>query len=160
MAKVFISHKSQDAVIAKSIYDRLAYNHGIEAYLDVIDAALLKPGEDIAVHIQNEMGKCTQLLAVVSQATQGSWWVPWEIGIASEKDFPLATFVSGSADIPDYLKKWPYLRTTVDVDRYAAASKSADTNFVVQKRVLNEGVARFRSTRQFYTDLKKSLGQA
>lgn len=159
MAKIFISHKSQDAIIAKSIYDRLVNIHRLEAYLDVIDSALSRSAEDLAAHIQGEMGKCTQLLAVVSQTTQLSWWVPWEIGMATEKDFPLATFVNGTADVPDYLKKWPYLRTLNDVDSYAAASKNADQRFRVQKSIASDGIARVRSTSAFFSELRAALRQ-
>jgi hypothetical protein len=159
MAKIFISHQSRDSVLATSLATRLKVNHGLECYLDVIDPGI-KRGEDLAAHIQAELTKCTQLLAVVSEATRTSWWVPWEIGVATEKDYPLATYSSGTELPPEYLRKWPYLRTMGELDLYAAASKAADSSFVVQKRAnLNEETARVRSTRTFYADLRKSLGQ-
>jgi len=134
--------------------------HRIESYLDVFDVNAAGTGDALADHVKAEMGNCTQLLAVVSQATQGSWWVPWEIGIATEKDYPLATYVGGGAvSLPDYLRKWPYLQTHVDLDRYAAASKAAANDFEIKKRHLTEDVARIRSTKEFHRVLKSSLGQ-
>lgn len=160
MIKVFLSHQSADALTATRIQQRLKNLHSIESYLDVIDPYIGRPGEDLAAHIRAQMGTCTQLLAVVSEATQSSQWVPWEIGVATEKDYPLATFTAGNALPPEFLRKWPYMRTDAELDQYALASKIARTTFV-QKRsaTLNESVARGSSTREFYATLRRGLGQ-
>jgi hypothetical protein len=159
MAKVFITHHSTDSLLAGRIANRLKINHGMDSYLDVIDPYIGKNGEDLALHIQVEMSKCTQLLAVISQATQASQWVPWEIGVATEKDFPLATFSGGNVLPPEFLRKWPYLRTDHDLDQYARASKAAEISFVQKRATLAEGAARVRSTREFFTTLRAGLGQ-
>lgn len=90
--KIFISHQQTDSVLASRLASRLKINHGIASYLDAIDPDVGKSGDSLADHVKDELGKCTQLLAVVSAATQKSWWVPWEIGMATEKDFPLDIF--------------------------------------------------------------------
>jgi hypothetical protein len=156
--KVFISHQKADTEIALHISQRLKYIHSIDSYVDVIDTSIGN-GEDLALHIQVQMDKCTQLIAVVSEATKTSWWVPWEIGVASEKDFPLATYSSGQLLPPEYLRKWPYLRSDEDIDSYARASKSANKSFNQRRSSLNEQVARIRSTREFYSTIRKSLNQ-
>ena len=82
--KVFISHKNTDSPIARDLareFERLQ----VPVYLDTIDAALSKPGYDLAEYILSALRQCTHLLAVVSPATKDSWWVPWEIGAASER---------------------------------------------------------------------------
>lgn len=159
MVKVFLSHQSSDSALASRIAARLRLHHGIESYLDVIDPNFAKKGEDLALHIQTEMAKCTQLLAVVSEATRQSQWVPWEIGVATEKDYPLATFSAGSSLPPEFLRKWPYLRTDADLDAYARRSNAAERSYLEKRRVLNEGVARVRSTSEFYSGLRADLGQ-
>ncbi|UYK72917.1 toll/interleukin-1 receptor domain-containing protein [Xanthomonas sacchari] len=156
--KVFISHQRADSDLSAHIARRLKIYHSIDSYLDLIDVSIDR-GEDLALHIQNELGKCTQLLAVISEATRTSWWVPWEIGVATEKDFPLATFSGGTSLPPEYLRKWPYLRSDADLDKYADSSKRASQSFAIKRATLNEGVARVRSTREFFIDLRKSLGQ-
>lgn len=158
MIKVFLSHQSADSALAVSISRRLWDVHNIDSYLDVIDPNVRR-GEDLADHIQAEMGKCTQLLAVVSEQTRSSWWVPWEIGVATEKDYPLATFSGGSSLPPEYLRKWPYLRNMNDLDHYANASKSGERILVQKRATLNEATARVVSTRNFYSTLRSSLGQ-
>lgn len=157
--KIFISHQQVDTELALSLSRRLLTVHGISTYLDVIDPVVSSSGDMLADHVRDELGKCTQLLAVISEATKGSWWVPWEIGIATEKDFPLATYAGGYSTIPEYLRKWPYLRSATDLDMYVAASKAAANDFQIKRSYLVEATARSRSTKEFYRVLKGSLGQ-
>jgi hypothetical protein len=159
MIKVFLSHQSTDSVTAARIAQRLRINHSIDSYLDVIDPFIGHRGEDLAAHIRTEMSKCTQLLAVVSEATKNSQWVPWEIGVATEKSYPLATFLAGNATAPEFLRKWPYLRSDLDVDRYAQASKSAQNVLIRKRATLNESGARAQATPDFFKTLRSSLGQ-
>lgn len=147
-------------MLAFTIQSYLKNTHGIGCYLDVIDPKF-NNGEDIAAHVRRELDQCTQLLAVVSEATKESWWVPWEIGVATEKDFPLATF-GGDVDLPEYLMKWPYLRSFSDLDKYAEASKEASKRVVVtgmESASSRETVFRADATKHFYKTLRAKLGQ-
>lgn len=157
--KIFISHQRADSALALRISNRLRDVHRIASYLDVIDPEATDKGDTLADLIRARLGTCTQLLAVVSEATRASWWVPWEIGVASEKEYPLATFSGGGVKPPEYLQKWPYLRTDAELDLYATASKARSTEFAAMETYLNESVARERSTKQFYRTLRASLGQ-
>lgn len=159
MAKVFLSHQSADSTLAAAIERRLRIVHGIESYLDVIDPYITRAGEDLARHIQLQMSRCTQLLAIVSDTTRNSQWVPWEVGVATEKDFPLATYSTGTSLPPEFLRKWPYLRTEADIDAYATASKLADRSFVTKRMTINESMARRDSTADFFSNLRSALGQ-
>jgi hypothetical protein len=129
--------------------------------LDTIDSQLVKDGPELADYIRAQMARCTQLLAIISQLTQQSWWVPWEIGVATEKERPLASFVSEQAKLPSYLQKWPYLRTLDDVDKYAEVSKQIRTtlNESVRMRTKTETAARASAFRDFHRVLKSRLGQ-
>jgi len=157
--KIFISHQKADSEVAKAVEARLRINHRIDSYVDVIDTNLARSGESLGDYSRREMGNCTQLIAVVSGNTKNSWWVPWEIGIATEKDFPLATFLGDNTPPPEYLQKWPYLRSLSDVDQYAKASTAADNTFRVRKSTLTEESARRESTSDFFRTLRASLGQ-
>lgn len=159
MIKVFLSHQSADSTTAASVARRLKTYHDIDSYLDVIDPYVGRPGEDLAAHIRGEMSRCTQLLAVVSDATNASQWVPWEIGVATEKDFPLATYAAGWAMPPEFLRKWPYLRSDADLDQYARASKGARRVLVEKRATFGDSAARATSTRDFFTTLRAGLGQ-
>jgi hypothetical protein len=157
--KVFISHQKADSEIAGAVAARLHQTHQIDCYVDIIDSNLLKSGESLGEYLRREMGKCTQLIAVVSTNTRLSSWVPWEIGIATEKDFPLATYFGDNTPPPEFLQKWPYLRSLSDVDQYAKASKSADSTFRLRKSTLTEDSARRASTTDFFRTLRAGLGQ-
>jgi hypothetical protein len=50
------------------------------------------------------LANCTHLLALISTATRGSWWVPYEIGSVRGRSKQLAFFVHKEVrDLPDYL---------------------------------------------------------
>lgn len=113
--RVFISHQQADSLLAGKISAYLTVNHKIDCYLDLVDPNASKAGDQLGDYLREVMGKCTQLMAVVSENTKGSWWVPWEIGVATEKDYPIATFAGDNTVLPEYLKKWPYLKTQSDL---------------------------------------------
>ena len=108
MMKVFVSHKKEDKEIAGVVAARLEKN-GAQVYLDVFDPDTYSAGDDLADYLRAKLDLCTDLMAVVSGKTKESWWVPWEIGVATEKEYPLSTFAGENCEIPAYLKKWPYL---------------------------------------------------
>ena len=106
------------------------------------------------------MGKCTQLLAVISYATLASQWVPWEVGVATEKNFPLATYTGTYTSPPEFLQKWPYLKNEADLDAYARASFAARNFRDVYKNYSADTVAGGRAaTSYFFTELRRSIGQ-
>ena len=156
--KVFISHKQEDAKVAGEIANYIKPK-GLDVYLDVIDSQLGRDGPDLADYIRDQMEKCTQLLAVLSANTRVSWWVPWEIGVATEKERFLASFISDNTPVPEYLQKWPYLRTRSDLDRYVEESKRAE--LLVESRTRSGYVSTARTTgfRSFHSSLKAALRQ-
>ncbi|WP_369682551.1 toll/interleukin-1 receptor domain-containing protein [Asticcacaulis taihuensis] len=159
MVKVFISHQNADSILAQQISNRLRSIHGIESYLDIIDPDIRLSGDDLGSYVRLQLSKCTQLLAVVSANTKSSWWVPWEIGLATEKEQPIATFAGGFTQLPEYLKKWPYLQSDYDLDKYAQASRTFDQNLAVRKRYNGTADAQRSSASDFHKSLKASLGQ-
>lgn len=158
--KVFISHHSSDSAEAKRIRDHLLSRHAIDSYLDVIDPFIGRPGEELAEYLRGVMAKCSNLLAVVSPATKSSQWVPWEIGVAAEREMPLASYLSQVSIIPEFLQAWPRLHSLSDVDQYAAASRASEGT-VLRKRAdrLTEEAALRAGRTTFYEDIRKRLGQ-
>lgn len=131
-SKVFISHKNTDAILAERVARRVRAN-GLETYLDTIDDALMKDGPELADVLLARMAQCQQLIAVVSSETKSSWWVPWEIGVGSEKGFRMASYSESYVSLPTYLEKWPALHTERDVDLYCQYSKQTDA--VINRRM-------------------------
>lgn len=157
--KVFISHQRADAELAASIALRLRTVHSIDSYLDVIDPNASQAGDELGEYIRTQLSLCTQLMAVVSSNTKTSWWVPWEIGIATEKYQPIATFAGDNTTLPEYLRKWPYLRNSADLDEYAVVTKTVTNTFRVRKGYIDESSARRSSTQEFYKSLRAKLHQ-
>ncbi len=157
--KVFLSHQQADTSIAAMIAQRLRSYHQIDVYLDVIDSNMWRGGLDLADYIREQLEQCTQLLAVISERTKASQWVPWEIGVATEKERPLASFVERPAIVPEFLAKWPYLQTVDDIDKYAQTSKRARATFDSLSRTITASTARRTAFREFHTGLKSALGQ-
>jgi hypothetical protein len=155
--KVFLSHKQEDSALAATIALRLRANQ-LDVYLDVIDINLGKSGPDLADYLRAEMSKCSQLLAVISAQTRQSQWVPWEIGVATEKEYPLASYID-QVPAPEFLRKWPYLRSLADVDKYAAESKKTRRTMTLDQLTVTESIAQQRAFRNFYSSLRASLGQ-
>jgi hypothetical protein len=156
--RVFISHKNEDAKTAGEVAAYLKLG-GLDVYLDVIDSQLAKDGPDLADYIRAQLENCTQLLAIISANTRVSWWVPWEIGVATEKERFLASFVADNSTIPEYLAKWPYLRTRQDLDRYVEESKKAQLLVESRVRSGHPTTARLSGFRSFHTSLKAALRQ-
>lgn len=157
--KVFVSHQQADSPLAASINRRLTLIHRVDTYLDVIDPNTGQAGDDLGEYIRTVMGSCTHLLAIVSDATQSSWWVPWEIGVATEKFFPISTFSGGRTELPSYLKKWPFLRTDAQLDLYVTEAKRAEGMYGAQRGLPSGREARRAEATQFHRSLKSALGQ-
>lgn len=160
--KIFISHQRADSQAAALIAERLRRVHKVDSYLDVVDPTISESGEALAEHVRNELSKCTELLAVVSEATASSWWVPWEIGVATEKEYALATYSDGQVKLPEYLKKWPYLRSHFDLDKYVAQAKALQVSRVAMESlhsITAKSNGRRDALRDFYKNLRKDLGQ-
>jgi hypothetical protein len=159
MARIFISHQRLDSLLAGKVVYRLNFRHSIDFYLDVIDPFESQSGDELADHLREQLGKCTQLMAVVSENTKASWWVPWEIGVASEKEYPIATYAGDNTQLPGYLEKWPYLRSEADLDIYARETKNLDIQFQRRGYSVTEQQFRAQTTRSFHRTLKAALGQ-
>lgn len=146
--KVFISHKDLDSHIAEKVAARVRMN-GMETYLDTIDDALIEDGPDLSDILLERMGECHQLIAVVSDKTKNSWWVPWEIGVGSEKGFRMASYSESYIELPSYLQKWPALHNDEHIDLYCVYSKNTDN--IVKRRQIYESVSN-----ENYSSIRKS----
>ena len=160
--RVFISHSNIDSKLATRVAGRVK-RHGLETYLDIIDDALLKDGPDLADHLLTRMSECQQLIAVLSDKTKGSWWVPWEIGAGSEKGFRMASYSREFVNLPSYLSKWPDLHSDSDIAAYCRLSQDADSELARRERIVaareDRLDARKRQASDFHRRLKAQLGR-
>ena len=126
---VFISHKGDDMDLAEQVGDIL-YLTGIQSYLDQWDEEVDGDSPELEEHIRDVIRKTPTILAVVTENTSLSWWVPFEIGVARETESQIATFLSvdessdRTVDLPSYLGKWPILARLSELHPWARAVAS------------------------------------
>ena len=139
---VFISYRHMDRAHAIAINSRLIQAN-IKTYLDVLDPES-QTTDDITGVITRNITECTHLLAVVSEKTALSWWVPFEIGEATISNRRICSFRTGPAQLPEYLDKWPKLSTATDVDFFIEAYRSEGT---IKRSMTLDSVTGNQSTR-------------
>ena len=159
MSKVFVSHKDVDEALARRVAQRVREN-GLEVYLDSVDPALGRDGPGLADYLLARMDECEQLIAVVSAATSTSWWVPWEIGVGSEKGFRMASFLERFVRLPTYLQKWPSLRSLDDIDLYCFHSTATEKRVRASVRMHLSEAARMTVQKQHAGEFHRSLKAA
>ena len=90
---VFISYHRPDAAKASAIQSYLS-GRGVTAYLDLLDTDLQQV-DNVHGDDPKKLDACTHLMALVSSTTAESWWVPFEIGVATGQGAPHNEFRSG-----------------------------------------------------------------
>ncbi|WCM51885.1 toll/interleukin-1 receptor domain-containing protein [Pseudomonas sp. WJP1] len=157
---VFISYRHMDRAHAIHINTRLIQAN-IKTYLDVLDAES-QTTDDITGVITRNISECTHLLAVVSEKTALSWWVPFEIGEATITNRRICSFKTGPTELPLYLDKWPKLTSDRDIEFFIDAYRNELT---VKRSMSLESVTGSESVRsvnrtnadRFHTDLKSRI---
>ena len=130
---VFISHKGEDTELAELAGDTLQ-SMGVYGYLDRWDPAVDGDSAELEIHIRSVIRATPSILAVVTENTPLSWWVPFEIGVARETKSQIATFLlvdmtSGNeVPLPSYLRTWPILVSASELKIWARLSQSHDEN--------------------------------
>jgi hypothetical protein len=158
--KVFISHKRDDEDAARRVRSLLEQNH-IPSFLDCVDANITPAStpQYVTDHILGHLADCTHIIPVVSGVTPGSWWVPFEIGVAMDMGKAVATYMIAEVQVPEFLMIWPVLRTVTDILTYARVAQSMQSEFAEsrQKTLLRE--AKQNVARSFEWHVKRALGQ-
>ena len=153
--KFFISHKQEDALTALLPKHELT-QLGIPAYLDVLDNAVTRSGREMTEHIKKKINDCTDIIVVMSQLTLSSQWVPFEVGIAAQRDLPTATFLRAEVPMPSFLEYWPRLKQSSDIKKYIEAKRQVDLEYSHSFHMDQYSSATSKIDR-FYTVLKRSL---
>lgn len=154
---VFISYYRPDESLAKEIA-RLLRTNNIHCYLDVLDDRLSQ-ASNVTRAILDALHESTHLMALVSTSTAGSWWVPFEIGVATETGRRICSYATTAVRLPDFLREWPVLRSRQDLQdfmrRYRLDSGVLRKTFATPA----DRSAAMREADRFHTMLKRDLGQ-
>lgn len=153
--KFFISHKKEDEASALLIALELK-KLAVPYYLDTLDNTVARSGKELTDHIKANLNDCTEILVVISQQTRYSQWVPFEVGMAAQKNLPTATFLQEDISLPDFLEYWPRLKKPSDISKYVQIKRRVELEYsshfhmdhFVQTRSVND---------RFYSMLKAEL---
>ena len=104
---IFISHKNKDVEKAKEVAEVFQRN-GLSCYLDIWDYSV-RDTPTLEVYLRSIIRRCLVLCIVITSATKESWWVPFEIGAAREREKHLLSFADKEEvkTLPSYLEPWP-----------------------------------------------------
>lgn len=118
-----------------------------------MDNSITENGKELTNHIRANLNKCTDIIVVMSNITKFSQWVPFEVGMAAQKDMPTATFLKEDVSLPDYLQYWPRLKKSTDIREYVSARNDVEREY----HAIYEFASQQRKTEHFYDVLKQRL---
>ena len=127
---IFISHKGDDTPLAEYA-GGILYENGLSVYLDRWDPAVDGDSSELESHLREIIRETPSILAVVTEHTPMSWWVPFELGVARETGSQIGTFLrvnegtSNVVRLPSYLATWPILTSALELGAWASVLATA-----------------------------------
>lgn len=152
---VFLSHKKEDTGQTLAIANYLRAKQVI-CYVDVLDPSV-KTTDDLTKLLMDRVRQCSHLMAIVSNYTIQSWWVPFEIGVGSELDRRITTYRLSGVTLPDFLTKWPVLSSVSDLDKFVDIYRLDSTVQLAESRAST--IKTIREAGIFHAALKNMLSQ-
>lgn len=102
---VFLSYQHNDQTTALALAKDLS-DSDWDVYIDVHDDWLFPGDNHVDEALVEAIANAATMLIVVSDNTQGSWWVPWEIGVSTPSGKPRALYKpTAHRPLPNYLEK-------------------------------------------------------
>ena len=122
-SEVFLSYKHADQSTALGLANELDQK-GRWVFIDVHDDTLMPGHRDLDDALVIAISKADTMIVIVSDETQWSWWVPWEIGVSTPSRKPKAMYKpQTNKSLPTYLEKLPRLRNSSDANLWIVAHR-------------------------------------
>ncbi len=110
---VFVSYQHNDQTTALNLAKELS-DMNIDVFIDVHDETLFPGDESVDEALLGAIANSATMLIVVSDYTQESWWVPWEIGVSTPSGKPRALYKPTAKQLlPHYLEKLERLQSAL-----------------------------------------------
>ncbi len=123
-SEVFLSYYHSDRSTALTLA-RALDEAGRYVYIDVHDDSLDPGDSQLDQALVTAINNSDTMVVVVSDETQLSWWVPWEIGVSTPFWKPRAIYkVRTSQPLPIYLQKLRQLGDHSAANRWILENKS------------------------------------
>ena len=151
---VFVSHKSDDEDKAKEVAACID-TYGLRTWLDVTDLRDQEDDEAMVDRIEAAITRSFSLMAIVTDVTNESWWVPFEIGIAYDMQKQLASYCEQQkhVEIPSFLWRWPLIQNHGDLHEWCRRIKSMQPATYLTEET--SSVADHRERRNYRADLAR-----
>jgi hypothetical protein len=154
---IFISHKKEDKNKALDIHCYLKEKN-VNSYIDVLDPSITY--ENVAQRIIEQLRKATHLIVVFSEHTKESMWVPFELGVAYERNNGIGIFLWPDnhglyIKFPEYLDEFPVMKSVKDLDKYIKLYR--ETKIAMESIDFVKSASVKNYTQQFIDELKSEL---
>lgn len=117
-SEVFLSYQHADQGTALELAADLD-RRGRCVFIDVYDDTLLPGNRDLDDALMTAITNADTMVIIISDETQGSWWVPWEICVSTPSRKPRALYRPvSSRSLPSYLQKLERLQDSTTVNRW------------------------------------------
>ena len=121
-SEVFLSYRHTDKATAWDLAHDLD-RRGRRVFIDVHDNTLVPGQKDLDDALVTAIDNARTMIIIVSDKTQGSWWVPWEIGVSTPFGKPRAMYKPQTyGQLPAYLEKLKKLRNSTEANSWVTAS--------------------------------------
>ena len=119
---VFISYQRRDEAVAVDLAADLDTAR-LNVYIDVHDDTLSPGDRNLESALLTAIANSDMMVVIVSDNTQSSWWVPWEIGVSTPSNKPKAMYKPRALKpLPDYLAKLKRLENAGEARRWINAN--------------------------------------
>ena len=132
---VFISHKKEDEAAAEAVGKLITEKLGVNIFLDKYNrnlqyATVMNDDKALVKEIQKGLNASSHLLCIISDKTQFSWWVPYEIGYADMLKLCIASVkLKRIDDVPSFLKVHKYIKCASELEDYLFSLSSEPRGF-------------------------------
>ena len=121
ISDVFLSYRHTDKATAWDLAHHLDLL-GLRVFIDVHDDTFAPGQGDLDGALVTAIDNSNTMIVVVSDKTQGSWWVPWEVGVSTPSGKPKALYKPrANRPLPDYLEKLKRLWTLAEADSWVTS---------------------------------------
>ncbi len=117
-SEVFLSYRHSDKATAWELaYDLDRQDRRV--FIDVHDDTLVPGQRDLDDALVTAIDNARTMIIVVSDETQGSWWVPWEIGVLTHSGKPRAMYkLQTTRPFPAYVEKLKRLQNLTEANSW------------------------------------------
>lgn len=138
MARVYISYKSNDVELAKSVASALKNRK----HTVLIDLDLLKPKDEWRAKLADALASCDAFVTLITNNSIGASYPMSEIGAARALKKPIIPVLIGGVGLPNFIGDIFYIS-----ENFGSGSKAAGMKRIVNK--IDEQIATFSGSNVF-----------